>query len=77
MTGAALLGIPLGGAGSGRQRYATAMTLHARGLLSDATLEAYRVASPHDNQPPHLFLQERDLPMPESWPDNSGQPAAF
>ena len=61
----ALLGIPLGATGSGRERYARAMALYATGQLSPAQLEAYRVAAAHDRLPPDLFLADRNLPFPD------------
>ena len=61
----ALLGIPLGASGSGRERYAQAMALYAEGRLSPAQLEAYRVAAAHDRLAPDLFLIDRNLPIPE------------
>lgn len=61
----ALLGIPLGPRGSGRDRYARAMALYADGQLSPAQLEAYRVAAAHDRLPPDLFLTDRNLPIPD------------
>lgn len=67
MTG--LLGIPLGGPGSGRARYGQAMLLHAQGRLTAAQLEAYRVASADDTRPPAEVLADRGLPVP-------GDPAA-
>ena len=48
---------PLGVPGSGRQRYAAAMTLHRAGKISDAALEAYRIASPLDAQDPEELLR--------------------
>jgi len=60
----ALLGIPLGQKGSGRERYACAMALYAAGKLSPAQLEAYRVAAAHDRLPPEPFLTDRNLPIP-------------
>lgn len=67
----ALLGIPLGPKGSGRDRYGRAMSLYAAGRLSPAQLEAYRVAAAHDRLPPDLFLADRNLPAP----DADGDPA--
>lgn len=61
----ALLGIPLGAPGSGRERYARAMALHAAGRLSPAQLEAYRVAAAHDRLAPDLFLTDRNLTIPD------------
>ncbi len=61
----ALLGIPLGPRGSGRERYAQAMALYSAGRLSPAQLEAYRVAAAHDQLAPDLFLTDRNLPIPD------------
>lgn len=61
----ALLGIPLGSSGSGRERYARAMAMYADGRLTPAQLEAYRVAAAHDRLAPDLFLTDRNLPLPE------------
>jgi hypothetical protein len=61
----ALLGIPLGPSGSGRERYALAMALYSAGRVSAAQLEAYRVAAAHDRLPPDLFLADRNLPIPD------------
>lgn len=60
----ALLGIPLGAAGSGRHRYAKAMALYVGGQISSAQLEAYRVAAAHDRRHPEIFLADRNLPAP-------------
>lgn len=59
-----LLGIALGGKGSGRVRYGRAMLLHMRGDLDAAQLEAYRVAAAHDGLHPALFLADRGLAVP-------------
>jgi len=48
--------IPLGLPGSGRQRYAAAMTLYQAGQLSEAALEVYRICSPLDAQDPVPLL---------------------
>jgi hypothetical protein len=64
----ALLSIPLGERGSGRDRYARAMALYAAGRLSPAQLEAYRVAAAHDSLPPDHFLTDRNLPIPDGDP---------
>jgi hypothetical protein len=60
----ALLGIPLGAPGSGRDRYARAMSLYAAGRINPAQLEAYRTAAAHDRLDPGLFLSDRNLPAP-------------
>lgn len=56
--------IPLGLPGSGRQRYAAAMTLYQAGTISEAVLEVYRICSPLDGQDPAALLMERRLPLP-------------
>jgi len=61
----ALLGIPVGPKGSGRDRYGRAMALYAAGQLSPAQLEAYRTAAAHDRLPPDLFFADRNLPLPD------------
>ena len=48
--------IPLGLPGSGRQRYAAAMTLYQAGQISEAALEVYRICSPLDGQDPVPLL---------------------
>jgi hypothetical protein len=60
-----LLGVPLGGPGSGRARYGHAMRLWAEGRLSAAQLEAYRVAAADDRRPPSDVLEDRRLAVPE------------
>lgn len=65
MSGDGLLGVPLGGAGSARQRYGVAMGLYQAGVLSPAQLEAYRVAAGNDAASPAALLVERGLPVPE------------
>lgn len=62
----ALLGIPLGARGSGRDRYACAMTIYVRGRISPAQLEVYRVAAAHDRLHPELFFADRNLPAPDA-----------
>lgn len=49
--------IPLGLPGSGRQRYAAAMTLYQAGQISEAALEVYRICSPLDMQDPVPLLE--------------------
>lgn len=61
-----LLHTPLGQPGSGRVRYGAAMALYARGLLSEAALEVYRICSPLDPEDPVAMLAERGLPPPPS-----------
>lgn len=58
-----LLGICLG-KGSGRVRYARAMTLYASGQISAAQLEAYRVAAAQDGPPDQTFA-DRGLALPK------------
>jgi len=55
------LATPLGDAGSGRRRYAAAMSLNRAGLLSDAALEVYRICSPRDHEDPSVLLARRGL----------------
>jgi hypothetical protein len=62
MTG--LLGVPLGAAGSGRERYGRAMGLYRAGGLSAAQLEAYRVAAADDVRSPVEVLADYGLPVP-------------
>ena len=50
-----LLGIPLG-QGSGRARYAEAMSRYNSGALSELQLEAYRIASAEDFLGPEVEL---------------------
>lgn len=61
-----LLGVPLGGAGSGRQRYAVAMSLYATDEISAAVLEAYRVAAAYDSLSPRDLLDDWGLAVAES-----------
>lgn len=59
-----LLGLALGGKGSGRARYGRAMMLYVQGGMDAAQLEAYRVAAAHDRLHPALFLADRGLAVP-------------
>jgi hypothetical protein len=59
-----LLKTPLGLPGSGRHRYAAAMSLYQSGQISEAVLEVYRICSPLDHQDPVDLLTERRLPLP-------------
>lgn len=69
------LGLPLGSAGTGRARYARAMACHVKGRLSDAQLEAYRVAAASDTRPPEPEFAARGLPVPQDLPgDGSSGP---
>ena len=52
------LGIP----GSGRVRYGAAMELFQYGVISEAQLDVYRDASPHDGRDPAVMLADRRLP---------------
>ena len=52
------LSLPLGAKGSGRARYAAAMEMYAKGQISPAALEVYRVASARDGQDPAPMLAE-------------------
>lgn len=52
------LSLPLGIKGSGRVRYAAAMELYQRGLISAESLEIYRIASARDWQDPAPMLSE-------------------
>jgi hypothetical protein len=52
-----LLGVPLG-RGSGRARYAEAMTRYNAGEISANQLEAYRIASAEDFLGPEVELQK-------------------
>jgi hypothetical protein len=64
MTAPGLLGIALGTPGSGRQRYAKAMSMYQSGHLSTEQLEAYRVAAASDALSPSGVFAERNLPLP-------------
>jgi len=72
----ALLGIPLGAKGSGRDRYGRAMTLYVRGRISPTQLEVYRVAAAHDRLHPDLFFTDRNLPAPDM-PADGDPPMTF
>jgi hypothetical protein len=63
-----LIHTPLGQPGSGRVRYGAAMALHARGQLSEAALEVYRICSPLDAQDPAPLLAERGIAPPPPAP---------
>lgn len=56
-----LLGIPLG-RGSGRARYAVAMTRYQAGEISADELESYRIASAEDFLGPEVELQKTKGP---------------
>lgn len=51
----------LGAKGSGRARYAAAMTLYRDGRISAQVLEVYRIASALDGQDPAELLAELGL----------------
>ena len=55
---------PTGAAGSGRARYAAAMSLYNLGEISAAGLEAYREAAASDHRDPGEALADRGLPLP-------------
>jgi len=55
------LNTPLGAEGSGRRRYAAAMTLNRAGLVSDSVLEVFRICSPRDSEDPRDLLRGRGL----------------
>jgi hypothetical protein len=69
-----LLGLALGGKGSGRARYGRAMMVYAQGGMNAAQLEAYRVAAAHDKLHPALFLADRGLPLPVALDDQDEVP---
>ncbi len=48
---------PLGEPGSGRLRYAAAMTLYAEGRIPPQVLEAYRIASARDGTDPAVVIR--------------------
>ena len=55
------LATPVGQTGSGRQRYAAAMTLHRSGHLNDSALEVYRICAGRDSDDPRALLVTRNL----------------
>lgn len=65
-----LLGLALGGKGSGRARYGRAMLLYTQGGMTVAQLEAYRIAAAHDRLHPALFLADRGLAVPQGMTDD-------
>ncbi len=65
-----LLGLALGGTGSGRARYGRAMMVYVQGGMDAAQLEAYRVAAAHDRLHPALFLADRGLAVPVGMTDD-------
>ena len=65
MSGDGLLGVPLGGVGSARQRYGVAMGLYQAGALSPEQVAAYRVAAGNDAAAPADLLRERGLQVPD------------
>lgn len=54
----------LGLAGSGRQRYAAAMTLFNAGVMDEQALEIYRICSPLDYEDPAPLLAAAGLAAP-------------
>lgn len=69
---------PLGVPGSGRVRYGAAMALFRLGVLSEAQLDVYREASPHDGRDPAQLLAERGLdPVPKASASAAAQLAAL
>lgn len=60
------LHMPVGVPGSGRIRYGAAMEFYRRGLITEAQLDVYRDASPHDSWDPAAILTARGLPLPPS-----------
>ncbi len=69
-----LLHAPVGVPGSGRVRYGAAMELFRNGVISEAQLDAYRDASPHDGRDPSVLLADRGLPAP---PQSPGSPESI
>lgn len=55
---------PPGAPGSGRLRYAAAMTLHNAGLIDAGQLEAYRIASPMDAELPQRVMAAQGVGVP-------------
>lgn len=62
----ALLGIAHGTPGSGRARYAVAMTMFQTGQIGAAVLEAYRIAAASDIADPADQLRDSGLTLPAS-----------
>ena len=60
----ALLGIALGTPGSGRARYAVAMTMFQTGQIGAAVLEVYRIAAASDTADPAEQLRDFGLTLP-------------
>lgn len=58
------LSTPTGPKGSGRARYAAAMSLYNLGEINAAELEAYREAAASDRRDPAEALADRGLPLP-------------
>lgn len=67
-----LLGIPLG-RGSGRARYAVAMSLYNAGKLTADQLESYRIASAEDFLGPEIELGPA-LPLTPEIQTDKNQP---
>ena len=53
-----LLRAPLGGHHSGRVRYAAAMHLYHRGMISEELLEGFRICAKRDDEYPEIFEPE-------------------
>jgi hypothetical protein len=58
MTQWCLLHAPLGTPHSGRVRYAAAMHLYHRGMISDELLEGFRICAKRDDEYPENFQPE-------------------
>ena len=56
--------LPVGEPGSGVVRYAAAMHLYQRRLMSDAVLEIFRICAPNDNLDPQAELERLGIPNP-------------
>jgi hypothetical protein len=54
-----LIATPLGGAWSGRTRYAAAMYLYSQGEMSAEVLEVYRICSRLDSEDPLAIICDR------------------
>lgn len=53
-----LLNSPIGGRHSGRDRYAAAMHLYHRGVISEELLEGFRICAKRDDEYPEGFPTE-------------------
>jgi len=63
------IALPLGLEGSGKQRYAAAMTLFQAGEIDAQTLEIYRICSPLDHEDPAPLLTAAGRPLPSDASD--------